>query len=681
MKQVSHTCLVCNCEKTMPLNAEKLSAAMDLDIGPIYTQLCRSQLDSFEKALSGEHTLTVACTQEAPLFQEIAEEQGRSEPIRFVNIREKAGWSAEAEKAIPKIAALLAAAAFETRPVPLKSVISDGLCLVYGSGEQALEAAKLLSAKLSVTLMLSDDEPFMPPLEGDIPIYRGDIMNVEGSFGGFTLSVNNYAPLMPSSRSQPEFVMARDGAKSTCSLILDLSGKTPLLTGHTHRDGYRRVDPGDPAAVLREVIAMSEMVGEFEKPLYVELKQDKCAHSRSKIIGCSKCLDVCPAGAITEAGDFVAIDSGICGGCGSCHAVCPTDAVSYRYPQREDMLARTQLMLQTYAQAGGKEPVLLLHSAISGFEMISAIARFGRGLPANMLPVSMHSVTMLGHVELAGFLASGARSISILADPQRRDEMDSLKAEIAIADKVLNGLGHGSEGRIQLVDEADPDQAEAALWQSTPIGALSDGGFTPAGSKRDIARVAFTKLREHASRKPELIELPAKSPYGTVNIDQAACTLCMSCVAACPTGAIMDTPGEPKLRFTENSCVQCGLCVKTCPENALSLEARLNFSSAAMQPITLYEEEPFDCVVCGKPFATKSTIERIKGQLAGKHSMFADNARSRMIEMCEDCRVEAMANSGSDPFASGQRPRVRTTEDYLAARDGKLTSDDFLIDD
>jgi hypothetical protein len=100
-----------------------------------------------------------------------------------------------------------------------------------------------------------------------------------------------------------------------------------------------------------------------------------------------------------------------------------------------------------------------------------------------------------------------------------------------------------------------------------------------------------------------------------------------------------------------------------------------------MQPITLYEEEPFDCVICGKPFATKSTITRIKAQLAGKHAMFADAGRSRIIEMCQDCRVETMANSGDDPFASNARPRVRTTEDYLAARRGDLTADDFLRED
>ena len=68
--------LVCDCEKTMPLNAERLNAACravgasgDLELN---TQLCRGQLANFQRALQGAEPLLVACTQEAPLFAEVA---------------------------------------------------------------------------------------------------------------------------------------------------------------------------------------------------------------------------------------------------------------------------------------------------------------------------------------------------------------------------------------------------------------------------------------------------------------------------------------------------------------------------------------------------------------------------------------------------------------------------------
>ena len=238
MIPAGHKCLICDCEKSMPLNASKLTKALGQDVEVIHTHLCRSGIGAFERALAEDAPLLVACTQEAPLFQEIADENGRSEQVSFVNIRENAGWSAKAADVSPKIAALLATAQYNSRPARLKSIQSDGMCLVYGAGQQALEVAKILSSRLSVTLLLSDDVDLLPPAIADVPIYRGDIAQAEGSFGAFSLTVNQYAPIMPSSRGGLNFLMARDGAKSDCSLILDISGGAPLFTGHRHRDGY-----------------------------------------------------------------------------------------------------------------------------------------------------------------------------------------------------------------------------------------------------------------------------------------------------------------------------------------------------------------------------------------------------------------------------------------------------------
>ena len=137
------------------------------------------------------------------------------------------------------------------------------------------------------------------------------------------------------------------------------------------------------------------------------------------------------------------------------------------------------------------------------------------------------------------------------------------------------------------------------------------------------------------------------------------------------------------MSFTEAACVQCGLCRTTCPENAISLEPRYNFEPSSLSPVVLHEEEPFACITCGKEFGTRSSIERISAMLAGKHSMFADASSADLIKMCDTCRIEHQANVTSNPFALGERPRVRTTQDYLDARQksGPLSADDFLIDD
>ena len=57
------------------------------------------------------------------------------------------------------------------------------------------------------------------------------------------------------------------------------------------------------------------------------------------------------------------------------------------------------------------------------------------------------------------------------------------------------------------------------------------------------------------------------------------------------------------------------LCKEACPENAISLIPRLNLDKdSAGASVVLNEEDPFDCISCGKPFGVKSTIERIMAQ-------------------------------------------------------------------
>src|SRR5687767_11187930 len=107
MAEAPRNVLICSCDETMPLDERVVKrACRGAEVLGAH-QLCRLELETFRKAAATGEPLTVACTQEAPLFAEIAEDAD----IRFVNIRETAGWSKDAKAAGPKIAALIAAAA------------------------------------------------------------------------------------------------------------------------------------------------------------------------------------------------------------------------------------------------------------------------------------------------------------------------------------------------------------------------------------------------------------------------------------------------------------------------------------------------------------------------------------------------------------------------------------------
>ncbi len=657
------TLLVCSCEDTMPLDKGALTRGCpghDIVAG---RQLCRAELARFRTLAASGVPLTIGCTQEAPLFRETAGEV--SGDLRFVNLRETAGWSKDAGGAGPKMAALAAAASLPMREVPFVQLESAGVLLVYGRDERAIEAACLLKDALDVTVLISRPGEVAPPRTTDFPIVQGTIRAAKGHLGGFELVVDDYAVPLPSSRAALEFGPARNGAVSNCDVVLDLSGGVPLFPAADLRDGYLRADPGDPAAILRAVLRARDLMGSFDKPRYVSFTADLCAHARSGIVGCHRCLDLCPTSAIAPAGDHVAIDAEICAGCGQCAAACPT----YALPPADALLRRIRTLLMVYRDAGGLSPVLLLHDEDHGGALIDALARHGDGLPANVLPLAVNEVTQIGLEAIAASFAYGAAAVRVVLRARPLHDLAGLHQTIALGAAVLAGLGFAGE-RVATIETDDPfalGDALRAAELAEPVA--RPASFEPMGGRRDVLRSALRELYRVAPAPADIITLPADAPFGAVEINVEDCTLCLSCVAACPTGALSDDPDRPVLRFTEDACVQCGLCKATCPEKVITLVPRLALGAATR---VLKEEEPFPCIRCGKPFGVKSAIDRVTATLEGRHWMY-QNAPDRLdlIKMCEDCRVIAVTEAGFDPHAAPERPRVRTTDDYLRERERK----------
>jgi ferredoxin len=174
------------------------------------------------------------------------------------------------------------------------------------------------------------------------------------------------------------------------------------------------------------------------------------------------------------------------------------------------------------------------------------------------------------------------------------------------------------------------------------VGVARAATLSPQADKRATLELALDHLVAQAPQAlPEVIALPAAgAPLGTLVVDADKCTLCLSCVGACPESALADNPDRPQLRFIEKNCVQCGLCVKTCPEDAIRLSPRLwlaDAGKARKAQRVLAEAQPYACIRCGKPFGTLKAIESMVTKLAG-HSMFQGAAAER-LKMCSDCRV------------------------------------------
>ncbi|MFX0540900.1 4Fe-4S binding protein [Roseovarius sp. S4756] len=648
---MTKTLLICDCLGTQTIDPAALSAATGMECSRLHTALCQSQIGLAAKAMERGDVM-IACQQEADRFSDLAEDISAPEPD-FVDLRDRAGWTADKGDTSAKMAALVAEAALPQPAPKTTDVVSDGVCLIIGAGEVAVAAAEKLADILAVTVLL--------PTGADLPVTSrfdcctGRLSIVSGTLGQFHISIDAFQQALPGGRGAPSLTDPRDGAQSECDLILDLTGETPLFPAPDKRDGYLRADPGSLTAVADGILAASQMVGTFEKPFYIRLEESLCAHSRAGQPACSNCLNVCPTGAILPAGEHVRIDPLVCAGCGACSAVCPSGAISYDAPPVDHVFRRIATLASSYRKAGGQSGALLVHDA-HGAEMIRLAARHGNGLPAHVIPLEIDALAMFGHAEMLAALASGFVSVDVLLAP--RSDRDVIQAQADLAAAM------GADEAVTLLDIADPDALSDHLFDRELAARPAITPILPQGSRRQVARLAAKAL----SPGEHVIPLPDHAPYGAVIVDTDACTLCLACVSLCPSGALMDNPDMPQLRFQEDACLQCGLCANVCPEDAITLRPQIDLTDGALSQVILNEEEPFACVECGALFGVRSTVERIMEKLAGNHAMFANPAAARMIQMCDNCRVQAQFHSQNNPMAGKERPPVRTTEDYLSKR-------------
>lgn len=640
--------ILCDCAGSQSLNADVLTQASGLACSKVYSGLCTAQVDQAAKELSQGDVL-VACQQERAVFEELAEELDVAAPA-FVDLRDRAGWG-EGDAA-PKMAALAAEASLSLPVGRSVDVISTGTCLIIG-GDAALTAANALCEMLAVTVLLPDAA--LVPTSRQFDCVVGKVKRISGALGGFTTTFDALQQVHPAGRGAFELSTPQDNVSSECDVVLDLSGGTSFVPAPDKREGYLRADPVHPPSVAKAVFEASHLIGTFEKPLYVRLEESLCAHSRAEQPACSNCLNICPTGAITSAGEHVAVDPMICAGCGACSAVCPSGAISYDAPPVDTVFRRLSTLATTYRTAGGTHARLLVHDADHGLEMISLAARFGRGLPAAVIPLEVSALSGFGHAEMLAALACGFEHVDVLLSPTSERDVIEAQAHLALA----------MAGRevVRLLDVADPDAFCEALYTGT-TRTIECAPILPMGSRRQIARQAAKALQPDA----QVIDLPDNAPYGAVLVDTDACTLCLSCVSLCPSGALGDNADLPQLRFQEDACLQCGLCSNICPEKAITLQPRMDLTDEALSQRVLNEEEPFACIECGSLFGSKSTIAKITEKLAGKHAMFATSEAAKMIQMCENCRIQAQYHSADNPFQGNERPRVRTSEDYFSKR-------------
>lgn len=586
---------------------------------------------------------------------------------------------------------------------------SQGRTLLVGTEARVRALASLFSQlpttlQLPLVLLLSDqdnsalvslDEQHFTTSEA-LPSHSAtrDLLSLKGYLGQFTLTsdgVNLASALLPAIS-----VMQPDGQSSLqhvahFDLIADLAAH-PLNQAELAPPGYLRateavlseldrlasdaqLDAITLPALTEWAAQFSGLVGSFDKPNYVSVNLDVCAHASAGSIGCTRCLSSCSADAIFSVmgrrNAHIEIDPFLCHGAASCVSACPTGALSFTQPPVEQRMEQIQRLLERYQDAGGIYPLLRYRLDTDEAGSAAGSAAVSVADQERCLDITLDEITATGHDEWLAALALGASQIlvelpSTLPAGQRQQLEQERRLTLALLDSMQLATDHHDTSRLVFISssvegESAEDSASALPLIAPLCVALAPGADSEEEhqlglpiardwllgrpDERPGKRERLNRVLDHlagltaADLAEESVAVPEGAPFGSLAIDTDGCTLCQACVAVCPTTALSANRTSPALSFTQGDCVQCGLCEQSCPEQVITLTPGFAPQpDVRREPQLLKQDVPFPCISCGTPFGSTATITAMQTKLAS-HAYFQGDGALR-LKMCSDCRVK-----------------------------------------
>lgn len=460
----------------------------------------------------------------------------------------------------------------------------------------------------------------------NLTMVPGRLAGVEGHLGRFRALAANQDPSKPL-----DLGPLSGNAEGYFDLIVDLSSK-PVIPREVPPFGYVVTTAAVDARALTQSLAAFK--GYFSKPKYFVYDADLCAHSRQGLAGCQRCLQVCPADALSDTGETVTVDLYLCQGCGGCTQVCPSGALRYPYPTTAALHDRLRHLLRNYRDAGGKVAVVVFH------DVKQAVPD---PLPAGLLPVPVHAPASIGMETWFTTLAYGAAQVTVcMPGDIAKSSKQALENSMTHARDMLAGMGQNPE-RIRLEYASAWDLEGVA---TDPVAA--PGSYAGLNDKRSNLKLALEHLVQNSDNPATVVALTSGAPTGNIQVNRELCTLCGACARICPPHALRiprDTRGDI-LKFTESLCVQCGLCAEACPEAAIHLEPGmdLDIKRRATERIL---NEPSDfilCHQCGAPVMSMAMWKSLELRL-GDTTFFSGEQKKKLL-LCEQCRArETMEES------------------------------------
>lgn len=344
-----------------------------------------------------------------------------------------------------------------------------------------------------------------------------------------------------------------------------------------------------------------------------------CQYHERKDEVCSKCVEVCPTNAITKDEKsrrlvFSLVD---CIACGECVSVCPSGSLNSANTSRDSLYEISLFYKDT-------KPLII--SSKANIENINV------DLKENVLPLFIVG-DIFDETMLLTYLQVSGSSLIYFSNNVSKGTLESIR--------IVNDIYFKKYGKIAVYLVSNEEELNDAL-QKQEVIENSYYNFNQNDMKK---REVFSQRLQKIVGNDDLgvVKTGPDVHYARVLVNEANCTLCLSCVGACNVDALFANESDFTLRVNPSLCTACGYCELVCPEkDCLTLKNdELELNPTWFQESILAKDKLFACVECGKEFATTKAIEKIASIMAPIFAKTSE-AKKRTLYCCDVCKPKVM---------------------------------------
>ena len=388
----------------------------------------------------------------------------------------------------------------------------------------------------------------------------------------------------------------------------------PTHLTHTRGVYDPQVQGGD--AVVEKVAASA---GKLFFKKFINYDSSICLLHKKRVDVCGNCSSYCSFNAIENDRDSKELHVSVinCTGCGKCVSACPSGALDFTKTSRSSFAS-----LSSYY----KNKIALVIPRRINLEHITV------QLPERVLPLTVENEHFLDECHVLTLLQTSGSPVILYAEgiSQTTKDIASFVNEI-YQRKFHKTAVHICENEVAL-------------------GKIFEN-FVPSAEyyyefdERDLSKRAIVAKRlAYVVGQDDLGPMhPAEFlGYGNIAIDQAKCTLCLSCAEACCLKALTAHAQDNTLRFNPSLCTTCGYCAKTCPETDCLhvIHNKLSLRPDYFKQNVMAQDELIQCTECRKEFAPRKSVDKIAALM--KPYFVNDPVKLKTLYCCPDCKAKIM---------------------------------------